>query len=303
MTYVLVSIAILSSFAPPGPSIQVQDQKTSLLEQRGLVADPGNGYTHFLKAADRIRLKGHGVIGDYVADGHKRPLLERAKAVVDALSACFTDVEKGLKLPVRDPRAETLKKWTLEDVEELHTFVEFGHLYSAQIQVSLAKGDSKHAANMLFQALEWSESFGHFSPEFYEFSLQMPTLVFHGLDSRCLSFSLTDAKRIEDVAAKLIAKPAPFRDLLYGTFWPSLSETRFRLLRLHMRICQFHWTHRRLPNDLNELKAPELVADPIAGSTFQYRPSGGIGYFLWSRGFGNVTEITLSSMLSPGGSP
>jgi hypothetical protein len=71
------------------------------------------------------------------------------------------------------------------------------------------------------------------------------------------------------------------------------TRTQYRLLRLHAAITQFRWRHHRLPRDLAELGQPAWLEDPLSGGQFQYRPTGGMEYELYSRGAGDMGRIDL----------
>lgn len=70
------------------------------------------------------------------------------------------------------------------------------------------------------------------------------------------------------------------------------TRAQIRLLRLHLLITSFRWEHRRLPESLSQLQAPEAVRDPLGGE-FQYEVRGESSYRLYSKGTKAIGEIDL----------
>lgn len=81
------------------------------------------------------------------------------------------------------------------------------------------------------------------------------------------------------------------------------ARTQTRLLRLHALVNRHRWLHGQLPGSLDELRAPDAVADPLAGRAFFYERQGLYGYDIWSDGgTSGLGKIQLRYRRQPGAS-
>ncbi|MFN8139646.1 MAG: hypothetical protein U0R49_07615 [Fimbriimonadales bacterium] len=78
------------------------------------------------------------------------------------------------------------------------------------------------------------------------------------------------------------------------------DRTRMRLWRLAMRIQQFRWIRNRLPKDLAELEAPELIHDPTNGGEFVYKAFE-MQFEISSRGSSMTGPIKMGRVIPPSG--
>ena len=203
--------------------------------------------------------------GAALPDG--RTPLEAQRAAVRR----WTPVLEGLHLLTEKPYSRS----GVLTVEEFQGVERLSGLARWAARVRFADGDRHGATTALLDALtlEW-RTLGR--------GFLTPRSVLDGFADALAQIPLAECERVRRVTDTM----------LVGVDRPTVSSTRLRLLRLHMRVEAYRWRNLRLPGALRDAAPPEETLDPMTGKPYGYEtPPSGV--LLFSEGFEALGRITL----------